>query len=885
VTVADVLTEMIRALRQLPTPVAVTAEELCETLWLYQQGVGSDSPSATSAGGMTSPESRGLPHEHGAEGDPAGQGMESPHAYLPDQVTDSDGGPGAATRIALRDAPALPQARELSRALRPLRFDAVRSHRADGIDEEATALRIAQTGIRDVVWRPTRRRRLDLDLVLDLGGSGVIWKQLAVELRSMLEIQGAFRSVRFWELDSDSAAMPLRPARGRAGPVGTVGYPWTSVYQAPRKPLILVLTDGTGRTWHTKAVYQPLRKWATHGTVLLIQLLPPKMWNRTALPALPVAFLPADDGYHSGRRIEIGHAELYEIGLRRDALPAATAIPVIGLSVAWLRSWLPLMRGSQAGAVPGYALLIPAEVKAEAPHAGPDTKEQAGPRPADGVKPKLTPEQRVQRFMLTASRDARTLARLLSLSPVDLAVMRKIRSELLPESEPEVMAEVMLGGLVFWRSSAGSLAPSDRMKFEFHEGVRELLQERPGGWPELKRDMAQVERAILADRGTGRLYPVVVLSSDAQGRAVQAGVRALASLPEAAPDLRDPAAPVAGSGPEEPLARPVRIGLWGSTQSGRTTFLTILGTLFTGWTNWRRGEQWRVVPVSDTTKHFINERMATLLGERRFPESSTPPLPGAEPMSFRLERRRRRGRGPLGWLWPERMAEITVTLQDRAGAEFYGVERSLSATSYLAESDVLVYFFDPTYDVHFFDPPYDGEPRKGHSADFFTAVETDLGMFAAQQDRLYQRFLPHHIAVCISKLDEQRVFDLARKYGCAETNPRSRLPWVPSRNAKRLFEAIIREQRSIQADELRTRLDRAFDAGRTSYHALSSVGFWVPEGGSFNPADVCNVIKASASDSPGTEPERLLRGNIRPVHVLDPLISLVERATKQAGRP
>lgn len=877
-TVADLLTDLVGALRQLPLPVLVTAEELCEVLWLRNQELGTDSPPVAGGGAPSPvpPDPPGAPH---GERDVRQEQKPKPvPGYLPQDLPGDGGTIGAARRVALRDAPALPQARELSRALRPLRLDAIRTHLGEGVDEEATAERIARTRIRDLAWQVTRRRRLDLDLVLDVGGSGPVWRQLATEMRTMLAINGAFRSVRFWDLDSDSAAVPLRPA-GAGG--DHAGYPKSSLYQAPRKPLIVVLTDGTGRGWQDATVHEPLRQWAAHGTVLLVQLLPTSMWDRTALPALPVTFRPADDGYHSGRRIDVDPVDLCDVGLKQADLRAAAAIPVIGLSPAWLRSWLPLVRGNQAGAVPGYALLIPPAGR----------KPAAAGRPVTHDAVALTARERVQRYMLTASPDARRLAQLLSLTAPDLAVMRKVRSELLPGSKPEVMAEFMLGGLVYWRKTAGTLAPSDTLRFMFHSReVLELLQERPGGVAERERDRAAVNRAILADRVPGPIIGVIVPlqreGQEASGLVPEGAVPILVpgisgdreeterQDPEALEDPEDLGLPI---DPEHSV-KPLRIGLWGSTQSGRTTFLTVLGTVFKEWTGPENGEQWRVVAASRKTSLLLEKWGAPLLNEQRFPPASAP-LPGGEPMSFRLERRRPRGRGLVGWLRPERVADITVALQDRAGQEWVGAKRSVNAVRYLANSDALVYFFDPTHDTDLDDA--DEPPREWRSADFFNVVETDLGMLAAREGRVHKGFLPQHIAVCVPKLDEQPVFDRALEL--MDSDPGTKLPWVSPVKARLLFEMLANEQRSVEADYLPARLRRTFDPKRTSYHALSSVGFWVPEDGELNWKDVCNVVRVPSS--PGAEPERRLRGPIRPVHILDPLISLVGRAGKRRGRP
>ena len=641
------------------------------------------------------------------------------------------------------------------------------------------------------------------------------------------------------------------------------------------------------------------------GTVALIQMLPPDMLNRTALRALPVTFYPGEDGYHSGKRVHVDEADLSFAGLDRDSLPAATAIPVIGLDVSWLRSWLPLLRGAQAGAVRGYALLIPgpsAKPKVTGPAA--ESAAVAWPDEAwleeawaadliaeDGMRD-TEGERRVRRFLVTASGEAVRLARLLSVEPdgFNLNVMRKVKHELLPEAKPPVMAEVMLGGLMYWTSPAGATTPSSMLTFTWYPGVRELLQERPYGDMEFEQDKARVAEALEADHGNGRRYPAILVGPDGHSVTLipkgtepvilNARISAGAVSPDRAgtgvPDRRE------SDRQEGELEVPssesavgtLRIGIWGSPTSGRTTYLTMLASI--GWQRWRRDAEWQVTPADQVTRKYL-QTSGEMLAKKEFPDSNLPSARAVNQLSFQLERKqqgtRRRRRGS-----PKQVASITLELQDRGGGQWgpeYERERE-SAKRYLAGSDVLLYFFDPTYDHS------DEGVSKFHSVDFFQAVEAHLGMVAVQDDTLYRGLLPQHIAVCIAKLDDQYVFDTATHYGCAETDPGTGLPWVPGRHARRLFEKICLDQHRSEAGFLLNRLQNSFHPDRISFHALSSIGFWVPEDGEFDPYDVCNVVEVPRQADDISSRQRRVRGPVRPVHILDPLISLVERAERDS---
>jgi hypothetical protein len=934
----DALARLIGGLRDLD--VDVTVDELCEAYWLWRQsdrwrdlppipelatagvGGGTRPPDARSSGGPPSPPRsrddtprRPLPGYRHPDGHvpPSGAVPRLARVPVPDSEVeiidprDEETAPLAETvEVRLPDAPPLSRARELGAAMRPLRYGPRRTSSATGLDEEATALRIAQAGVRVPAFVTSRRRRFDLDLVLDVGGSGPLWTRLADEFADVLRFTGAFRDVRMWVLESDAEGVPLRPGRALTRLEDMPAVRASALGRAPQGAMVMVLTDGAGRAWQRRAAYPALREWSARSALLLVQLLPEDMWDRTALSALPVTFRPARGGYHHARSVGVSDAELSLAGLDRGLLRSATAVPVIELAPAGLRSWVPLLGGGEAGAVAGFALVLPSASEAGGPVS--DSEAQL----VDNQE-NLLGEQRVNRFMLTASRDARELARWLSVfSSVTVPAVQKVRHELLPRSEPQILAEVMLGGLLHWTSAPPADSLTGRTVLSFHNGVQDLLMDRPGGITQFNGDRGIVKAALLADPGHGPSY-AAALSQSRPGTAgrpsepvLPAGNRPPALLPPY-PGLTGrrlrpsrtyepggaeplPVYPDAVERGRERASKPLNVGIWGSTQSGRTVYLAVLCYMGLGhmgeekqWTRWRRDE-WRLVPEPGPTTEYVTRVAHGLFADKVFPSSNFADQPVA--LSFRLEQRRRQGNGVLRWLRPRMKAAIRVYLEDRRGAQYRQDAPSPKAIAYLKRADVLMYFFDPTYDLS---AAPEGE-RKFDSYSYFLRVAEELRLAAVGKrgSRGVHGALEQHIAVCVPKLDEQWIFDAARRHGCMELDPDTRLPWVPSAQARRLFAAITYDLGTIDADYLRREISRSFYPKRISYHALSSVGYYMPDGW-LNLRETCNraeppPTRPVPADDEGAESSRLRGDIVTPIHMLDPLISLVERAPRLGGR-
>lgn len=459
--------EVMRALS--PEPTAV---ELADALWLAGWLRSHDGPAGEAAPG---------PEEAGESGpaDPAGS-PPSPHEprpapepepspprtveaglYVAEQEV-----PATAFPVRMPAMPAIPRSLDLSRALRPLRAT-VPSPTRRNLDEEATAERIAETGVCWPVMVAAQERRHDLALVADVGPSMVVWRQTVEEFRMLLQHLGAFRDMRTWYLDSGASRLSLRT--GSAFGPGADRDP-DELADPTHRRLVLVVSDCIGAAWQDGRAAALLDRWGRTSTVAIAQPLPQRLWRRTAAAIEPVRFGASGPAVVNERlAVTRTHPQL------PDDRPQGIPIPVVELSERWLRSWAEMVaRGGRN--LKGMALFTGRPV--------------VFPPPAETGSEDVSPEMRVKQFRASSSPAAFKLATYLAAAPLRLPIMRLIQQAMLPSSTSADLAEVFLSGMLrtVSRPSDGDV---EEIVYEFHDGVREILLQGLR-----RREVLQVLRAV-----------------------------------------------------------------------------------------------------------------------------------------------------------------------------------------------------------------------------------------------------------------------------------------------------------------------------------------------------------------------------------------------------
>ena len=328
------------------------------------------------------------------------------------------------------------------------------------LDEVATSQGIADTGLWLPVLRPTLEPWLDLELVVDESISMQIWRQTIIDLKKLLTNYGIFRDVRLWGLIVNNGE-PVQIRRG-IGAMAKNRYPRSpkELIDDSGRRLVLVASDCVSPPWRDGKVTEVLQLWAHRLPMAIIQMLPKWLWKRTALGiGTEVRLRGLTPGISNQNLIAEGVSLLSELDEKNGV-----KVPVFTLEADKAGSWAQMLSGQGSIWTSGVMFKLD------------KTLVNQEDRLFNLDYSKLTAQQRVQTFRVTASPMARKLAGLLAAAPViTLPVVRLIREVLLKDSLQVNMAEVFLGGLLKPLSEVNLETHPDQVLYDFMDGVRELL--------------------------------------------------------------------------------------------------------------------------------------------------------------------------------------------------------------------------------------------------------------------------------------------------------------------------------------------------------------------------------------------------------------------------
>ncbi|WP_433207240.1 FxSxx-COOH system tetratricopeptide repeat protein [Dactylosporangium sp. CS-047395] len=344
-------------------------------------------------------------------------------------------GDGPDQSLRLPTVPALPDARTLARALRPLRLRRP-SRFQRTLDERLTVELSAQARAILPVIRPETDRRLHLTVVFDVGTTMWMWADTMTEFVTLLRRLAAFRGidVRFVDPGQDG---PVRFATTRGGPPDL--WRATSLLDPAGETAVLVVTDCLGAAWADGRMSAAFAQLGPRAPLAIVQTLPQRVWDR--LERLPIA----DVEFRS--TAPVTPAALLDVRLldpSPDRPLSGVAIPVFPFDAAGLGAWGRLV-GGHADRQRSKAFFADGTTLPPVDAVPPD-------RPAPGEL--LTRAARLPPHL-------RRLITYLAAVPLRRSIIRLIREIVVPGAPPTTLGEIVAEGLIEPQRSAERDDPRD----------------------------------------------------------------------------------------------------------------------------------------------------------------------------------------------------------------------------------------------------------------------------------------------------------------------------------------------------------------------------------------------------------------------------------------
>ncbi|BCU10022.1 formylglycine-generating enzyme family protein [Microcystis aeruginosa] len=368
-------------------------------------------------------------------------------------------------------APALQTALPISRALRPF-MGKVPSATKTILDEEATASFIAERDIWLPVTKPQPERWLTLELVVEESRSSFIWRELINELQNLLENQGAFKTVRVWQLSTSNNQELQLVRRRKKGKPGQRYHPHKELIHPRGRGLVLLVSDCVSPLWQKALIHPWLKDWSEKQPTAILQLFPERLWNSTQLGRGRKLFTTAlTAGVPNPKLILKNYPQWLPINWQNTLL-----IPVITLETEVLKQWAKVVAGSGNAQI--SAFLFDLEfIKQQIIEIPPMSREENKQDSEDKNSIKNKAEAMVERFFSTASEPAKKLAKMMAAAPVSMQVVNLIRKTLLNEVRPVHVAEFYMGGLL---KPIVENEEGQYRVYDFLPGVRQVLNDAIG---------------------------------------------------------------------------------------------------------------------------------------------------------------------------------------------------------------------------------------------------------------------------------------------------------------------------------------------------------------------------------------------------------------------
>jgi hypothetical protein len=309
------------------------------------------------------------------------------------------------------------------------------------------------------------------------------------------------------------------------------------------------------------------------------------------------------------------------------------------------------------------------------------------------------------------------------------------------------------------------------------------------------------------------------------------------------------------------------IAILGAPLSGKTTFLAALNIALA-----RQNEGWKLVGADPSS----NEQLVKLtdeLTERKYPLATS----GISEFSWILvgQTWRTERKKWFGARQYQETVKIRLDLADPSGEVASRTKHALrdELIKNLVASQGIVFIFDPI-----------SEFERGNTFRYTFSVVAEMAQLMLETPQFSDGYLPHYVAVCITKFDEIRIFKTAEQANLITFDQDDHgFPKVDSDDAREFLAQLCKVSRTRNAELVINTLEQYFRPDRIKYFVTSAIGFHMDSiAGVFNLSDYQNSVREEQVSSQGLGASRI-RGPVYPINVIEPLEWVSRQLISTAG--
>ncbi|WP_313926639.1 formylglycine-generating enzyme family protein [Anabaena sp. FACHB-1237] len=382
--------------------------------------------------------------------------------------------PDSGLSINIPDVSSLPYPRKIAKALHPL-IQYIAYGKPVLLNEKATVELMAElNGICIPILQQRTELKFDLVFVIDKSDSMIFWQRIIKELQQILKHYGIFRHIQTLGISQDKGNIYLKQEIGKK--IGKKIYSPQKLIDPSGHRIIFIVSDCVSEIWRNGTAFNLFNIWGKYNTVAIVQMLPERMWLRTALSSGAMVQLNIANSLANSANNTVANRNLSikKILIWDDInFHKSIKVPVFSLTPDSIETWGKMIIGKGTTGAGGFAFPDSDIIKQQT-----QTEENELENELENISP-ITNQQRVYQFRMSSSPLARNLASLLASAPViNLPIVRLIQKNFLPQSEKlvHIIAEVFLGGILKPTQEITPGKHPDDIEYRFvNEEVRDIF--------------------------------------------------------------------------------------------------------------------------------------------------------------------------------------------------------------------------------------------------------------------------------------------------------------------------------------------------------------------------------------------------------------------------